>query len=100
VGDTIKVVFSINCRFPPSVHPNGAFYAMDSDDAPYNDGTGGDVKGRRRGSARLSMASWWEDKADRPAQVAGSLLSRRACAGWGSGRCRRSRPRSCKRAPS
>ena len=26
------------------MHPHGAFYAKDSDGAPYNDGTGGDVK--------------------------------------------------------
>jgi FtsP/CotA-like multicopper oxidase with cupredoxin domain len=44
VGDTIKVVFSNNCRFPTSVHPHGAFYAKDSEGAPYNDGTSGGDK--------------------------------------------------------
>lgn len=41
VGDTIKVVFKNNARFPFSVHPHGVFYLKDSEGAPYNDGTRG-----------------------------------------------------------
>src|SRR5919197_2673610 len=39
VGDTIKVVFRNNTRFPASVHPHGVFYEKDSEGAPYADGT-------------------------------------------------------------
>ena len=39
VGDTIKVVFKNNARFPFSIHPHGVFYQKDSEGAPYNDGT-------------------------------------------------------------
>ena len=38
VGDTIKVVFKNNARFPFSIHPHGVFYQKDSEGAPYNDG--------------------------------------------------------------
>ena len=48
VGDTIKVVFRNTCPFPASVHPHGVFYAKGSEGAPYNDGTHGAKKGRRR----------------------------------------------------
>jgi hephaestin len=41
VGDTIRVVFRNNVRFPASVHPHGVFYAKDSEGAPYADSTGG-----------------------------------------------------------
>jgi FtsP/CotA-like multicopper oxidase with cupredoxin domain len=41
VGDTIKVVFKNNTRFPFSLHPHGLFYLKDSEGAPYNDGTSG-----------------------------------------------------------
>jgi len=41
VGDTIRVVFKNNARFPFSVHPHGVFYLKDSEGAPYNDGTSG-----------------------------------------------------------
>jgi hypothetical protein len=41
VGDTIKVVFKNNARFPFSMHPHGTFYLKDSEGAPYNDGTFG-----------------------------------------------------------
>ena len=37
VGDTIRVVFRNNTRFPVSVHPHGVFYAKDSEGAPYAD---------------------------------------------------------------
>ena len=40
VGDTIKVVFKNNTRFPASMHPHGVFYTKSSEGAPYNDGTG------------------------------------------------------------
>jgi FtsP/CotA-like multicopper oxidase with cupredoxin domain len=39
VGDTIKVVFRNNARFPASVHPHGVFYNKDSEGALYEDGT-------------------------------------------------------------
>jgi FtsP/CotA-like multicopper oxidase with cupredoxin domain len=39
VGDTIKVVFKNNTRFPTSVHPHGVFYDKASEGAPYADGT-------------------------------------------------------------
>ena len=39
VGDTIKVVFKNNARFPFSIHPHGVFYQKDSEGALYNDGT-------------------------------------------------------------
>ncbi len=38
VGDTIKVIFKNNARFPFSIHPHGVFYQKDSEGAPYNDG--------------------------------------------------------------
>lgn len=38
VGDTIKVVFKNNARFPFSIHPHGVFYKKDSEGATYNDG--------------------------------------------------------------
>ena len=41
VGDTIRVVFKNQTRFPTSVHPHGVRYAKDSEGAPYNDGTAG-----------------------------------------------------------
>lgn len=41
VGDTIKVVFKNNARFPFSMHPHGVFYQKDSEGAGYNDGTSG-----------------------------------------------------------
>jgi FtsP/CotA-like multicopper oxidase with cupredoxin domain len=37
VGDTIKVVFKNNARFPYSIHPHGVFYQKDSEGALYND---------------------------------------------------------------
>lgn len=44
VGDTIKVVFKNNVHFPTSVHPHGVFYDKDSEGAPYDDGTGDEMK--------------------------------------------------------
>ena len=44
VGDTIKVVFRNNTRFPASVHPHGVFYAKNAEGAPYADGTSGQDK--------------------------------------------------------
>lgn len=41
VGDTIRVVFRNNARFPASVHPHGVFYDKASEGAPSADGTGG-----------------------------------------------------------
>ena len=41
VGDTIKLVFRNNAKFPASVHPHGVFYNKDSEGAHYNDGTNG-----------------------------------------------------------
>lgn len=41
VGDTIKVVFKNNTRFPASIHPHGVFYTKSGEGAPYADGTGG-----------------------------------------------------------
>jgi hypothetical protein len=41
VGDTIRVEFRNDCRFPASVHPHGVFYNKDSEGAPYDDGTSG-----------------------------------------------------------
>jgi FtsP/CotA-like multicopper oxidase with cupredoxin domain len=38
VGDTIKIVFRNNLKFPASLHPHGVFYEKDSEGAPYNDG--------------------------------------------------------------
>ncbi len=38
VGDTIKVVFKNNCRFPESMHPHGVFYDKANEGAQYNDG--------------------------------------------------------------
>jgi hephaestin len=45
VGDTIKVVFKNNTRFPASVHPHGVFYTKASEGAPYADGSGAASKG-------------------------------------------------------
>src|SRR4051794_13041369 len=44
VGDTIKVVFRNNTRFPASVHPHGVFYTKAGEGAPYADGTNGNDK--------------------------------------------------------
>ena len=41
VGDTIRVVFRNNTRFPASMHPHGVRYAKNSEGAGYADGTGG-----------------------------------------------------------
>ena len=41
VGDTIRVVFRNNAKFPATVHPHGVFYDKRSEGAPYNDGTTG-----------------------------------------------------------
>ena len=41
VGDTIRVVFKNNTRFPASMHPHGVLYAKDSEGAQYADGTSG-----------------------------------------------------------
>ncbi len=38
VGDTIKVVFKNNARFPYGIHPHGVFYQKDSEGSLYNDG--------------------------------------------------------------
>ena len=38
VGDTIKVVFKNNARFPYSIHPHGVLYSKESEGASYNDG--------------------------------------------------------------
>ncbi|HUL04149.1 MAG TPA: multicopper oxidase domain-containing protein [Gemmatimonadales bacterium] len=35
VGDTIRVVFRNNTRFPVTMHPHGLFYDKDSEGAPY-----------------------------------------------------------------
>ena len=44
VGDTIRVVFKNNLRFPASMHPHGVRYAKDSEGAPYADGTAAGAK--------------------------------------------------------
>jgi FtsP/CotA-like multicopper oxidase with cupredoxin domain len=41
VGDTLRVVFRNQTRFPFSVHPHGVFYAKDSEGAAGADGTSG-----------------------------------------------------------
>jgi len=44
VGDTIRIVFRNNAKFPASMHPHGVFYKKDSEGARYNDGTSGGDK--------------------------------------------------------
>ncbi len=39
VGDTIRVAFRNNTRYPASLHPHGVFYNKDSEGAPYSDGS-------------------------------------------------------------
>ncbi len=39
VGDTIRVVFRNNTRFPVSMHPHGVLYGKDSEGASYSDNT-------------------------------------------------------------
>ena len=39
VGDTIRVVFRNNTRFPASMHPHGVLYGKDSEGASYSDKT-------------------------------------------------------------
>ncbi|HWP45523.1 MAG TPA: multicopper oxidase domain-containing protein [Candidatus Limnocylindrales bacterium] len=39
VGDTVKVHFRNNTRFPLSIHPHGVFYDKNSEGSPYADGT-------------------------------------------------------------
>lgn len=41
VGDTIRIRFRNNARFPATLHPHGVFYAKHSEGAPYVDGTSG-----------------------------------------------------------
>lgn len=41
VGDTIRVVFKNNTRFPASMHPHGVFYQKNSEGSAYDDGTSG-----------------------------------------------------------
>lgn len=45
VGDTIKIVFKNNTRFPTSMHPHGVFYQKDSEGFDYNDGSGASTRG-------------------------------------------------------
>lgn len=40
VGDTIRVVFRNKADRPYSMHPHGLFYDKDSEEAPYDDGSG------------------------------------------------------------
>lgn len=44
VGDTIRVIFKNNTRFPASVHPHGVFYQKNSEGSEYDDGTSGNDK--------------------------------------------------------
>jgi FtsP/CotA-like multicopper oxidase with cupredoxin domain len=44
VGDTIRVVFKNNTRFPVSMHPHGLMYAKESEGAGYADGVNGTDK--------------------------------------------------------
>ena len=53
VGDTIRVVFKNNTRFPVSMHPHGVIYDKDSEGAPYADGAGG---GGKAGNAVVAGA--------------------------------------------
>jgi len=41
VGDSVRVVFKNNTRFPTTFHVHGLSYAKDSEGAPYSDGTSG-----------------------------------------------------------
>ena len=41
VGDTFRIVFKNNVKFPVSLHPHGVIYKKDSEGAPYADGTSG-----------------------------------------------------------
>jgi len=41
VGDTIRIRFRNNARFPTTLHPHGVFYDKRSEGAPYQDGTAG-----------------------------------------------------------
>jgi len=41
VGETIKIIFKNNTKFPASMHPHGVFYKKDSEGAVYDDGTSG-----------------------------------------------------------
>jgi manganese oxidase len=44
VGDTIRVIFKNNTRYPASMHPHGVFYQKNSEGAQYADGTSGGDK--------------------------------------------------------
>jgi FtsP/CotA-like multicopper oxidase with cupredoxin domain len=44
VGDTLRILFKNNSKFPASMHPHGVFYDKDSEGAPYQDGTAGNDK--------------------------------------------------------
>jgi FtsP/CotA-like multicopper oxidase with cupredoxin domain len=44
VGDTIRVVFRNDTRFPASMHPHGVLYAKSSEGSRYADGTSGAAK--------------------------------------------------------
>jgi hypothetical protein len=46
VGDTIKVVFKNDLRFPTSMHPHGVAYTKASEGAPYADGSAGGRRSR------------------------------------------------------
>jgi hypothetical protein len=65
VGDTIRIVFRNNTKFPASVHHHGVFYDKSSEGAPYDDkATGaaertlreGDAIGVADGRLRLELA--------------------------------------------
>jgi FtsP/CotA-like multicopper oxidase with cupredoxin domain len=44
VGDTIRVVFRNDTRFPASMHPHGVLYAKSSEGSRYDDGTSLEAK--------------------------------------------------------
>jgi hypothetical protein len=75
VGDTIRVVYRNNCRFPTSMHPHGVFYRKDSEGAPYVDGTSGANKlddGVPRGGSHTY--TWLVPERAGPAQHDGSSV--------------------------
>jgi hephaestin len=74
VGDTIRVVFKNNSRFPVSMHPHGVFYTKSSEGAPYSDGTGRDVPGGAIAPGAMHTYVWPVPERAGPAAGEGSSV--------------------------
>jgi hephaestin len=74
VGDTIRVVFRNNTRFPVSMHPHGVFYTKSSEGAPYSDGKRHDNPGGAIASGATHTYVWPVPERAGPADGEGSSV--------------------------